>query len=343
MKGHREHYPQLDGLRGVAIALVVIGHLARFSFGLGGVWTTIASAGVSIFFALSGFLITNILLEEVETSGSFSFKNFYARRALRLLPALFLFLAAMTVLKCLGLFRQDSWFAIAASTLYLRNIWGSGDGTGHLWSLSLEEQFYLTWPLLLLLTFRRRRSITIVVLVCLAAIRAAVLHFGLVNEAAGVVYTRPWFRYDSILYGCLIAILLRAGSESARSPRIAAFAHPLLTIPLLVLATTISPQSALNPISLTLQALLAAAVTYSVVVCPRDSALYRGMALPPLRFLGRISYSLYLWQQPFVVVRTPSWGGLRTFPVSVVVALILAIGSHYLIERPFLALKARFG
>ncbi|HLK88450.1 MAG TPA: acyltransferase [Polyangia bacterium] len=342
MQGNREHYPQLDGLRGVAIAIVIVGHAARFSLGQAGVWTTLASAGVSIFFALSGFLITNILLAEVETTGSFSFKNFYARRALRLLPALFLFLAVMTVLKCLGSFRQDSWTALAASALYLRNIVGSGDGTGHLWSLSLEEQFYLTWPLLLLLAFRRRQAVTIAILLGLAAVRAGVLHFRLVSEAGGAVYTRPWFRYDSILYGCLIAILLRGRSVPRRWSSITALLHPVLTIPLLILATAIPLTSPLDPFSLTLQALLAAAVTFSVIVCPLESALYRILASVPFRFLGRISYSLYLWQQPFVVLRTPSWGGLRTFPVSIAVAVTLAVLSHYVVERPFLALKARF-
>jgi len=330
----------LDGLRGVAIALVIVGHLAHFSFGRNGAWAASASVGVSLFFALSGFLITNILLEEIKSSGRIGFRNFYVRRCLRLLPALFAFLVAMTVLKLAGLFSQDAWTSLAASVLYVRNIFGRGDGTGHLWSLSLEEQFYVTWPLLLFLTFRRGERITIVILVAVAIWRATAVHFRLVNEATGALYERPWFRYDAILYGCWIALVLRTRRESWQ--RAACWFHPLVTLPLLVVASAIPSSSPVGPFSLTLQALLAMAVTFSTIVSAPTSIIYRALASAPARFLGHISYSLYLWQQPFIVVRTPSWGGLRTFPLNLAAAFALALFSYYVIERPFLALKSRF-
>jgi peptidoglycan/LPS O-acetylase OafA/YrhL len=340
---HR-YYPQLDGLRGVAIAMVVFGHVAHFTFGLDGAWSSCAGAGVLIFFVLSGFLITDILLGEIESSGSLSFRNFYARRCLRLLPALFLFLLAMLTLKLLGLFSQDSWGAFAASALYLRNIFGSGDGTAHLWSLSLEEQFYLTWPILLLLMKRRRLSSTFALLVAWTAWRVIAIHFRLANNATGALYERPWFRYDSILYGCFLAIALRApdGIGVWRS-RASLIFHPILTLPLLVASSTITETSKLFPISMTVQSMLAAGAILGVITCSERSVLHRVLASVPARFVGRISYSLYLWQQPFLVIRQPSWGGLRTFPIDVGVAIVLAVFSYYAIERPFLALKARFG
>jgi peptidoglycan/LPS O-acetylase OafA/YrhL len=330
----------LDGLRGVAIIMVVVGHVAHFSFGSNGVWSTCSSAGVSLFFALSGFLITNIVAAEIETSGRIDFVRFYLRRCLRLLPALFAFLGTIAIIKLLGLFPQDAWSSLAASVLYVRNIFGSGDGTGHLWSLSLEEQFYFTWPILLFLIFKRRHSFTLAILIAIAVWRAGMIHLHLASDVSGALYERPWFRYDSILYGCFISIA--AGERPAADrPLSATLLHPLLTIPLLAWSTTISTRSSLHPIALTLEALLAASVTFSVVVCSPQSALYRALASAPLRFLGRISYSLYLWQQPFLVVRQPPWHGLRTFPTSVGAALFLAILSYYLIERPFLSFKSK--
>jgi len=295
---------------------------------------------VSLFFALSGFLITNIVTAEIETSGRIDFVRFYLRRCLRLLPALFAFLGTITVIKLLGLFPQDAWSSLAASVLYVRNIFGSGDGTGHLWSLSLEEQFYFTWPILLFLIFRRRHSLTLAILIVVAVWRAGMIHLHLASELSGALYERPWFRYDSILYGCFISIAVWK-QPAADRPVSATILHPLLTIPLLAWSTTISTRSYLHPIALTLEALFAASVTFSVVVCSPHSALYRGLASAPLRFLGQISYSLYLWQQPFLVVRQPPWHGLRTFPTSVCAALFLAILSFYLVERPFLSLKSK--
>ncbi|HEY6476675.1 MAG TPA: acyltransferase, partial [Polyangia bacterium] len=233
-----------------------------------------------------------------------------------------------------------SWTSLAASVLYLRNIFGSGDGTGHLWSLSLEEQFYVTWPLLLFLAFRRRTRLAVALVVSMAVWRALAVHFRLVDESSGALYTRPWFRYDSILYGCLIALVLANRPDGWQ--RAVRLLHPVLTIPLLIAATTISPTSPLEPLSLTFQALLAAAATLSVVVCPPTSLVYRVLASSPLRLLGRISYALYLWQQPFIVIRTPPWRGMRELPINVLVALALAFASHYVVERPFLELKHRF-
>ena len=340
---HR-YYPQLDGLRGVAIAMVVFGHVAHFTFGLEGAWSTCAGAGVLIFFVLSGFLITDILLGEIESSGSLNFRNFYARRCLRLLPALFLFLLAMLTLKVLGQFSQDSWGAFAASVLYVRNIFGSGDGTAHLWSLSLEEQFYVTWPILLLLLKKRRLSYTFAFLVIWAAWRAIAIHFRLASNATGQFYERPWFRYDSILYGCFLAIALRmpAGISVWRY-RASLIFHPIFALPLLIASSAIPDSSKLFPIGTTLQSALAAGMTLGVITCSDSSLLHRVLASVPARFLGRISYSLYLWQQPLLVIRHPSWGGLRTFPINLGLAIVLAVFSYYAIERPFLALKARFG
>lgn len=137
------HFPQLDGLRGLAIVLVLAGHVLEFGFGI---HTDFGGLGVLLFFLLSGFLITGLLDREKTRTGAISLRAFYIRRVLRLFPALFIFLATQCVLIETRVVTDTPWYAVAACLLYVRNIWGRGSTTGHIWSLSLEEQFYTSWP-----------------------------------------------------------------------------------------------------------------------------------------------------------------------------------------------------
>ena len=141
MNSHR--IPSLDGLRAISIALVIVSHLAR--------WKHIAFAfpeaygelGVRIFFVLSGFLISQLLFQEQERSSSISLRDFYVRRAFRIFPAAFVFLAVVTVVY----WHEMRWYHLAAAVFYAANMDSSRPWIfGHLWSLSIEEQFYLLWP-----------------------------------------------------------------------------------------------------------------------------------------------------------------------------------------------------
>jgi peptidoglycan/LPS O-acetylase OafA/YrhL len=334
--------PQLDGLRGIAVLLVLIGHLAQFRFSAGGVWENAGAAGVLLFFVLSGYLITDILIVELASTGAIDFRAFYIRRALRLLPALFVFVGAMAILKVNGQLPDESWTSVLASLFYVRNIFGRGDALSHLWSLSMEEQFYLSWPLLLVLMGRKRLRLTMLLLGLMAAWRAFAVLLPLTNAANGGFYMRPWFRYDSILYGALVAILLNRRPEKVASPVVRWLTHPLLTMPMLLASANIPMTSAAFPYSLTIQSVFAFAIIWNAVISLPVSAVHRVLSSSVLRWLGKLSYALYLWQQPFFVVRTPAWAGLRSFPLNVAVVVGLAIASQYLVERPFLALKARF-
>lgn len=212
---HR-YYPQLDGLRGIAIAAVVVGHTLQFG-SLADATRAFGGLGVLLFFVLSGFLITDILFAESAHTGWVNLTAFYTRRALRLLPALLVFVAIVTVLKLVGQLPKESWTSVLASLLYVRNIFGSGDALGHLWSLSLEEQFYVTWPLAFALLGVRRLRTVIVFLLLMAVWRAVAIRMRLSNPAIGAFYERPWYRYDSILYGCLAAILWRVYPDRVRA------------------------------------------------------------------------------------------------------------------------------
>src|SRR5579884_2593834 len=196
------YYPQLDGMRGLSILLVLIGHayLQQLS--------RLGALGVMFFFVLSGFLITGLLCEESSTTGTVSLERFYTRRALRILPAFVVLVAVTSALIASGLITDVPWYTVAVSCLYLNDVFGTGQSLGHLWSLSLEEQFYLVWPLLMR-TFSRRRMLPVACIAAAAIImfRATAIHFEWWNYNSAVFYERPWFRFDSILAGCILALL----------------------------------------------------------------------------------------------------------------------------------------
>ena len=165
-----QHVPELDGFRGLAIALVVVGRYWEFrgwSSDVRAFAQNLAHLGVLLFFVLSGFLITGLLYRERSLTGSISFKRFYIRRALRLLPAFFLFLATVALLVRFGLVTDVPKIEFLECLLYLRNIFGRSLSLGHIWSLSLEEQFYLVWPISFFLLPRKHAS-AIVAWVCVA-------------------------------------------------------------------------------------------------------------------------------------------------------------------------------
>lgn len=197
--------PELDGLRGVAILLVVVSHgLPRYMMA--------GAVGVTVFFTLSGFLITSLLLEEHAATGRLDLRHFYERRVRRLGPALVVFLAAMAVL---GL-TVNSWFAtpgwLGATLFYVTN-WGIVQGgapgaLGHTWSLSIEEQFYIVFPLLVLL-LARRPSVLIAVTAAITAVSVG-LRVVLWQDGASVaeVYYGTHTTVFAPLAGALLAMAL---------------------------------------------------------------------------------------------------------------------------------------
>jgi peptidoglycan/LPS O-acetylase OafA/YrhL len=195
------HFPQLDGLRALAILFVVAGHVIHHSFGvpLGG---NLAGLGVLLFFVLSGFLITGLLDREKNQTGSIALSIFYFRRMLRLFPALFFFLVVVSILIKLKVIVDTPWYTVVACLIYARNIWGRGYATNHIWSLSIEEQFYASWPWIMR-AFSRVQALRIAVAGAIAVnlFRVVAIHGNWFNYWSGTFYERPWFRFDSILIG----------------------------------------------------------------------------------------------------------------------------------------------
>lgn len=332
------HYPELDGFRGLAVTLVVIGHAILFSWGK---HSHLASLGVLLFFVLSGFLITGVLLNEKDSRGRISLANFYLRRVLRLAPALLIFLTTVTALIYFGAIVDVPWYEVLFGLFYVANIVGHSLPLGHLWSLSLEEQFYAMWPWFVARMPTRRLVFVAAAITCaVALLRMVTIWNGWFAYNSGMVYRRPWFRIDSIMIGCWLCVAITDDIWRARLTRIVAAINPALAWGSLLVWTLL--EGRIFPTGfLTVQTVLCAIVLGRLILSPTPT-LSRIFSNPILRHLGKISYGLYLWQQLFVDNPGSHWGVLQRFPISIIVALAIAELSYWLVEVRFLNWKERF-
>ena len=328
----KRRIPELDGLRGLAIILVLVGHTLTFTLkSLSYVGLKMAETGVLIFFVLSGYLITGLLLEEASRTGTISLWGFYRRRIFRLFPALAVFLIAILFLSWMGVVTDVTGVDIAAAILYVRNIFGRGESLAHLWSLSLEEQFYTLWPFLFLsIGAPRMRRVAIGLCILVMGYRGISIAMHPEVYDTGVFYLRPWFRFDAIAIGCFLAL-----TPLPKLPKWFAGASAL------VLAVwSVYGESLSRVLFISVQTILAAALLVGVIQGAQLTRAVFSMAW--LRWFGAVSYSLYLWQQIFTVSDT-GFGWLREFPWNIIAAIGVATASRKLVEEPFLALAHRTG
>jgi peptidoglycan/LPS O-acetylase OafA/YrhL len=328
--GKSARIPELDGFRGLAILLVVTGHTLNFTLHfLPYAGLKMGEAGVLLFFVLSGYLITGLLRDESKRTGTISLGAFYTRRACRLLPALGIFLAGVALLHSMGLITGVPGRDFVAAIFYVRNIFGKSLSLEHLWSLSLEEQFYTLWPFLFVwLGARRMLRVALGLCVLVMVWRGTAISLHLWDYNTGVFYVRPWFRFDAIAVGCCLALV-----PLPKSPKwVFGFSAAAL------MGWSLFGEQLSRPLFITLQTILAASLLFSVI---QGGSLTRGFfSLSWLRWLGGISYSLYLWQQIFTVTAL-SLGWIRQFPLNILAAITLAVLSRHLVEQPFLELGRR--
>lgn len=345
----RGRVASLDGLRAVSIAMVLFSHAAdscNFPTAVPSWvnWFFNGSLGVRIFFVISGFIITLLLLKEEEKDGSFSIKKFYIRRIFRILPVYYIFLFTLLIIDRfadLGLTSKD---VIPAFTF--TSGWWSGATwmMGHTWSLSVEEQFYLLWPVTLVLV-RNKRSRLLLVLACIAiypAMRIAVYLSPLIERRGFIFITQG----DAILFGCLLAILLVYHSDKitmyfTRN----VLAIRLVCLSLVTLSGAIQTKAMLGmatvPLSNTIEGICIAWLIGSFIL--NKDLIYRLLNSRVFVFLGVISYSWYLWQQLFLFECGRYFTGtLFSFPLNVVMSFIAAVASYYVIERTFERMKRNF-
>ena len=326
----RLRHPSFDGLRGVAVVLVLLGHLQVPLF-LGG-----GDAGVTLFFVLSGFLITRLLVEEHQRAGRIDVAAFYLRRARRLLPALTALLVAYLVLALATGLPLTPVLFVVTYTANVASLFGVDMGyLVHTWSLALEEQFYLLWPFLVIPVSRWRFGRLALAGAALAsmAVRVAVASASVQDHNQN--WLRPDVRADAIIIGCLLALSMDALSRSRWLGRASDWAVVVLvcTVPFAMLA---------NAVTLSAMAVAGAAVIARVALDP-SSRPARVLAWSPLRWTGQISYGVYLWHFLFIgyfhqLGRLPNAAeGLAVTAAS----FGLAAASWYLIERPVAARQVK--
>jgi peptidoglycan/LPS O-acetylase OafA/YrhL len=338
----RDHLPALDGVRAIAVLMVMAAH-SPFGHIPG-------DLGVSAFFVLSGFLITWLLLRERADTGEVSLRRFYLRRTLRIFPAYYVFLIFSLVADT---FLGAPWSAglFVAGFLYLMNYYNAFLGhpatsLAHCWSLAVEEQFYLIWPWIFRAIAPRGRRALVTTLFALALgvmTWRCILFFGF-GASEAYVYNAFDTRFDNLAVGCLLAVGLGDPRVRRAAARLAAAAWlPLVTLVLLWTSRMwISEAWHFGP-GFTVDAVLLAVLLVQLVQLTA-SPLWRWLEHPVTRYIGRISYPMYLWH---------AWGlslarHVTVLPASVRFALGvlftvgLASASFYFVERPFLRLKRRY-
>jgi peptidoglycan/LPS O-acetylase OafA/YrhL len=345
----------LDGVRGAAILLVVLHHGDTIGEGFGFI-------GVNTFFVLSGFLITCLLVAEWDASHDISLRDFYVRRALRLLPALTIMLLAFLVFAFLTdprgrAFRElnEALFALFYSTnwAFVFRI-GRHMSLSHTWSLSVEEQFYIVWPVLLFFVLPRTSRTSLLCWIFLAAFLSVIIRIilfvGGTTNLAGNILPMDLHRLsygtdtraDSLLLGCFGGVLV----SSNLLPRKAWFARALkasaLASGLVLLAMGACPiWSAWMICAGWFLASVLAMILIMHLASATHSLPRRFLEFPALVYIGQISYGLYIWHAPIRVAllqyHVPSENVMYLVFVFPVVLM-----SYYLIERPCLRLKTRF-
>ena len=361
------YLPALDGVRACAVLAVMLFHGGIPHMGGG-------FMGVDAFFVLSGFLITSLLLGEWRQTQTVRLGAFWARRARRLLPALFLmllfvaFFASVIVPKgTYGALRLDSlatllyvsnWHFILVNNNYFAETLASGNPLNHTWSLAVEEQFYIVWPLVVLGVMRVTRSLRSLLALCVAAAIGTAVWTHVVYGPQGLNQNRAFLGTDTrsqcLFIGCALAVALvmlaHRGHEEGRlakgelwAPKGAAGRRACgvlgvagAAVAVVMWVVTTSSSSFPYDGGFFVIGLAVAAVLLSAVAAP-NSIVPRVLSVTPVRYVGRISYGLYIWHWPVFVwlnhART-GYTGYPLFVVRVLVTFAVSVVSFHLVERP---------
>ncbi|CCD94996.1 putative acyltransferase; membrane protein [Bradyrhizobium sp. ORS 375] len=346
--------PSLDGIRALSVLIVVLGHSGLQTLIPGGF-------GVTIFFFLSGYLITTLMLSEHERTGTVNVTSFYARRVFRLMPPLLLTLTIAYGLTFAGLLDGGiTAKGLAAQLLYFANYYGLffdpgntvPDGTGILWSLAVEEHFYIVYPLvmtLLLGAALRPRSIGVLLgLVCLGVLawRIHLVH------APGFFSDRTYYasdtRIDSIAYGCILALVMNPARQRSPSGTLS-WAHGALMLAAaatLLLSLLYRDPTFRETVRYSIQGLALMPLFY-LAIRFADAALFRPLNRPWIRALGSYSYAIYLIH--YVVIRAidKNYPAIAAkpyllFPSALLVSILYAAAIERFVEPYFRNLRHQF-
>ncbi|PKA43796.1 acyltransferase [Rhizobium sullae] len=328
-----QYSPALDGLRAVAVLAVVAFHCRMPIAG--------GSIGVDLFFVLSGYLITSIMRSELTETGTVSIGRFYWRRALRLWPPLLLMLAAYTAVAPTLFPARDAFIDTALAATYLTDyamaFWHEPLMLGHTWSLSVEEHFYLLWPLVVLATRSlSQRALAGALIVAFVAATAWRIADALIWQDWYRTYYRFDTRMSGLMLGGLIAVMpwRPKRGTAAMIGRLAAY---VLIIGLLTFPFRSPAFIAWGGIAVD----LAAGGLILSVISAEGTRLYRVLTLRPLVYIGMTSYSIYLWHYPVARLLRYDLHPLATLLVVAVPSIAIATLSYEFVEKPLKSMRRR--
>ena len=344
------YIPALDGIRGIAILLVMLFHVGNPIFKGGFI-------GVDVFFVLSGFLITSLLLNEYDKNFNINLKYFYARRILRLAPALLVLLITITLISIFILeYNQtkDNLYSVLITLFYSAN-WVRAFNLydlgylNHTWSLSIEEQFYIIWPFLLITLLRiiksRKHVLNIVIFLSVASwILRIILQFK--GYDADRLYNGLDTRADALLTGCVLSLILSSNLIDFRREKVSSCIKYLgmsAIISYILILLNISWSSKLYFYFLAFLIQILTAFLILHILLPGDNYLKKVLTNKPLVWIGSISYGLYLWHDPvYEMIRMQGYSLWTIALLGITITFAIASLSFYFIEKPILKLKSKF-
>jgi peptidoglycan/LPS O-acetylase OafA/YrhL len=352
--GQFTYLPFLDGLRGISILAVLAfhsGELAKFNLLKGGF------LGVDIFFVISGFIITCLLMKEWNKKDAISLKHFYIRRCLRLLPALFSLLLIYFLIVSLYLSPADAikaYLTILSVLFYISNWIRAYYGTyamdplGHTWSLAIEEQFYLLWPVVLTIALRSRISQWLLLTALIATVEVCAFHRAILwqgPETMPRLYNGFDTRLDALLIGCFVGLLYSWGKlpSSQWFIRVNNVVSSIAVIALIYFMWALTDQSAILYIGgFTLVGISIATILVTLLTTRPSIAVWL-LENRILIWIGTIAYSLYLWHWPiFQLIGKINIHWSLRLTLGLFLSFLASAISYYFIEQPFLRRKHKY-
>lgn len=339
-----------DGLRGIAILFVILGHakdtiqMSSPLINQSSIFWGNSGLGVRLFFVLSGYLITIIISKEVKREGRLNLKWFYIKRVIRIFPSFYIFIFAVFLINIYASWNIEpqEFLSAATFTWNYSAFWNeapSAEGRwflGHLWTLSLEEQFYLFWPLaFVLLPDKLLRKTVAAIILCLPFVRVA--SYFLLPSQRGLLGMMFHTAIDGIMTGCFIALLFQGRKNNRWTEKLGRYIPVLVVIPLFfspLINVWIDGYSI--SIGRTIDAVCLGLLVAWLHKTPR-SLFGRVLSNSVLTYIGKLSYSLYLWQQLFLTDLNTTISGV--FPLNILFCFLVAMISYYTIEMPLLTLK----
>jgi peptidoglycan/LPS O-acetylase OafA/YrhL len=339
--------PSLDGLRAFSIALVLLAHASgtRFAPSFVAFRRDAGNLGVRIFFVISGFLITTLLLKEHCNSGSISLKHFFIRRICRIFPPAYFYVTVSAVLVWNGLVNISYANFLHAATYTVNYDPHRPWHLMHLWSLGVEEQFYLIWPVTICVAGVRKAMWSAWTVLLLApATRVAMWIF--LPDTRWSIGTAFQTNADALAAGCLLAAIRPRLSHIESYQRFLRSRY-FWALPLCAFAgaSLLSPSESNQQVRLVSMAFGIPLTNVAIAVAIDRFVRYRSdfvgylLNSTPLVFMGIISYSLYIWQELFLNRNSESL--INSFPINIVFTFAAALFSYFLIERPFVRLRKR--